>query len=1439
MQLKSRAPFHLPSGLLLVFLLAGIALPGDAEERPDVEQKPWARKPADVGFQNESHWQDNRWQQTDVGPYLTGAIVAPGGPVLKGMAIRVGEDRSGAIVFDSAQMTYRTMWTGDFLAFGPRRFGLIEKPQVAGDDVWSVLPDQAGWAHGGTFDTSGVELGWPGGIVGLPKSWAHYKGLYQCGQRVVLHYTVGDVEVLDSPWMVRAGESRGFTRDLYVEASDEPLQVRLAGANAAPILIGNSDGRIEVTEDAVSVLHIPPRSAPRNYRILVVRPTAMEQDRQSLARQALGEPLPQQLRDSQTELWKQVLTTTGEVSADDAPYVIDTLTIPFENPWNALFFTSGHDFFSDGSAAICTAHGDVWVVTGIDSQLNDLRWKRYATGIYQPLGLKIVEDKVYVLGRNQVTRLHDRNGDGEADHYENFNNDLLVTGGDHDYATCLDTDPDGNFYFIHARSGVMRLSADGQHLSSVADGFRNPNGMSVGPDGTITASPQEGNWTPASNITIVKPEGYYGFGGPRVTESRPQGYDLPMCYLPRAFDTSSGAQTWVTSDRWGPLSGQMLHFSYGLCQMLLAFGETVDGVEQGGAVRFPTSPADFESGAMRGRFRSHDGQLYVSGLRGWQTAAVRDGCFQRVRYTGQPVHLPAGMQTFRNGVKLSFTGELDPLSVQDPSSYFIEQWNYRWSENYGSPELKPSEPGATGRDEVPLRSATLTDDGRGIFLEIPDLQPVDQMQITWTISAADGTRLRQTFAGTFHRIPDQVFPEDQITRVEPQRTVSPEVQQRLVPGVPMAFQTTGPSAAGRQDTRIERMLTLYQPTGQPAATFLAPGPFKLAADGYLKLDVTDYYQFSIEGNGSASLQLNDDVLLPMQPINGQTASSDEIVLRRGLNRVQVRYHSPESGTARMRVLWKNGDRPWDTLPASLFYHDPLEPDAVQGRQLRSGRELVRSHRCASCHLGMSLGGPESAAMQAADLAMQGPDLTAAGVRLTDAWLYRWLLDPHALRSDAHMPALLGDPDSPSTRQTAADIVAYLSQDPATATASSAEAAVDEDLGATLYEQQGCISCHRLTPAAQPDPLDRVSLHFAASKFEPGALSAYLKNPQAHYIANPMPRFRLSGEEARSLARYIRSEAGELDGTVPAGDPQRGKAAFVAHRCGACHSRSAAGEGEARLVREESVTDVPVRRVSTDVGCLAPARSESNAPHFALTAEERRDVAMFLTSDIQTPSREHPAETSRRLFTQLRCAACHDRDAARSQLPLLVATEGSGVPLKAPPSLTWVGEKLYPQWTRQFLAGEIAGPLRPWLETRMPAFPAFADAVAHGFALSHGIDPEGRVEYESDPRLVELGRELTTSRGLDCRQCHGIGDLEPRGDEKTQIHLGINFAFIRDRMRPDFYQRFMLDPPRYDPGTNMPTLSVDGRRTKVREILDRDARAQFNAIWHYIQSGQWP
>lgn len=447
------------------------------------------------------------------------------------------------------------------------------------------------------------------------------------------------------------------------------------------------------------------------------------------------------LRPAPETLWSETFPVQGQLALNSGPYVIDTIPLPYNNSYKALMFLTGVDFFENGDAAVCTLHGDVWIARGIDEQLKQVTWKRFATGLFQPLGLRIRSNIVHVVGRDQITALHDRNGDSEADYYENFHNGIHTSSEGHDYVTSLELDAAGNFYYADPR-GVHWVSADGRRTEVLATGFRNPNGMSVGPNREITVAPQEGEWTPATMICEVQRGAHYGYGGPRP----PRGVDPPLCYVPRWIDNSSGSQIWVTSDRWGPLQGQLLNLSFGRCSMMLVLRQTTPSGSQGAVVPLP---GRFLSGAVRAAFRKQDGQLYVVGTRGWVSNAIRDGSFQRVRYTGKPVHLPIAFEFRTNGLRLKFTQPLARDTAENTGSYAIEQWNYKYAKSYGSKEYSALAPDTVGHDPIEIASARLEDD-RTLFLHIPNLRPVMQMAIKYNLTFADGKNLRGELYPTIH-----------------------------------------------------------------------------------------------------------------------------------------------------------------------------------------------------------------------------------------------------------------------------------------------------------------------------------------------------------------------------------------------------------------------------------------------------------------------------------------------------------------------------------------------------------------------------------------------------------------------------------------------------------------------------------------------------------------
>src|SRR5690606_35952445 len=125
---------------------------------------------------------------------------------------------------------------------------------------------------------------------------------------------------------------------------------------------------------------------------------------------------------------------------DEGAFTVDELTIPSENPWKSFIRLMDVDFLSDGRAVVVSLSGDVWLVEGIKEELETLQWHRFATGLFQHSGVKVVDDQIYVIGRDQITRLNDLNQDGFADYYENFNNELMASTNFHAFTLNLETD---------------------------------------------------------------------------------------------------------------------------------------------------------------------------------------------------------------------------------------------------------------------------------------------------------------------------------------------------------------------------------------------------------------------------------------------------------------------------------------------------------------------------------------------------------------------------------------------------------------------------------------------------------------------------------------------------------------------------------------------------------------------------------------------------------------------------------------------------------------------------------------------------------------------------------------------------------------------------------------------------------------------------------------
>lgn len=620
------------------------------------------------------------------------------------------------------------------------------------------------------------------------------------------------------------------------------------------------------------------------------------------------------------------------------------------------------------------------------------------------------------------------------------------------------------------------------------------------------------------------------------------------------------------------------------------------------------------------------------------------------------------------------------------------------------------------------------------------------------------------------------------------------------------------------DTRNVRLAALYVPEGQPPSVIVPPGPFTARFTGYLKVSLRGDFQFRLEAKGNARLLINTTEALKAE---NNLATSEMISLAKGYNKVDVEYTSPASGDAQVRVYWMGEGFAWEPLPPDLLFSRGDDAQLTKNELVREGRYLFGRLECAHCH--DLPGGMKVKDSALPELHHRAPLLTNAGHRLNADFIARWVLNPHELRPEATMPSVLHGEDK---EQQAADIAAYLvtlREGKAPSPTKSDEEQVLK--GESLFQNLGCVACHRLDEPGMEDKFGRQSLFHVASKYQPGALAAFLRQPHENYLWSRMPDFKLKEEEVSALTAYLLENAkGKIEVKEHKADGERGKKLYQDAGCVRCHG----------LATEAALATPVVPSPAKDKlnrGCLAEDDKErGKAPDFKLKEPTREALKAFLEADPTNLKQEVAAEFSRRQMDSLQCLACHRRDGASSRWQKIREEEGE-IP-EILPILTWAGEKLKPEWTQKLLHGQQDNRARPWLKSRMPAFPARADLLSVGLSHEHGFMEKENDAPPHDPKLATIGLKLLPQEGgFNCIMCHGVGDQKATAPFEAP---GINLLDAANRLRYPYYQRWMLDPPRLDPLTRMPKLAPDGKTTPLPQF-DGDAARQFGSIWHYIQT----
>lgn len=639
--------------------------------------------------------------------------------------------------FDTDLLRIAAMWRGNGVtpkALAPGSYHLPDRKTPGGQTpapepdgvVWVANGIYPGWQTGAEVSLRDPREAAPSpeevGRGPLPETMGRFTAIRLVSGGAVLEYVVHGAEVRE--WISASADGKQIVRQFHVGPSSDDLSVILGVRNAR-----------------ADSIQVPAHREAVEFRV------AFGGDG-TFARDANVETWPSR----PARRWPQGVTTQITRSTEKDAFVVDDIPLPVDNPWRRAIRMGDIQFLKDGTGAGVTLDGDVWLARGLGDPSGTVRWRRFTSGLHEPLTLAIRDDQIYVFDRNGIWRIRDTDGDGEADVHELFSNAFAQTADMREFPSIIRLAPGGEFIIakgnqqattIGKHNGtVLRISADGRRATQLGYGFRQPN-ISVNPKtGLVIASDQQGNYVPSTPLHVVRDNQFYGFLPEKLPrEVYPGPIADPITWIPHTANASGMSQVWLMGAKMGPLNDGLVHIGFNRPELFRVILNNRAEKPQAAVVSITHA---FEYPTLHGSVNPVDGQLYLAGFQilGWGTTATRLAGLGRVRYTGAPSTVPSDVVPTDRGILLRFDVPLDRAKAGDVDNYSITSWHYKRTYQYGSPNFREDD--TPGIDPVAPSHAYLSQDGRAVFVAVPAMKPVMQMRIAWSIATATGTPFQES-----------------------------------------------------------------------------------------------------------------------------------------------------------------------------------------------------------------------------------------------------------------------------------------------------------------------------------------------------------------------------------------------------------------------------------------------------------------------------------------------------------------------------------------------------------------------------------------------------------------------------------------------------------------------------------------------------------------------
>jgi cytochrome c551/c552 len=240
----------------------------------------------------------------------------------------------------------------------------------------------------------------------------------------------------------------------------------------------------------------------------------------------------------------------------------------------------------------------------------------------------------------------------------------------------------------------------------------------------------------------------------------------------------------------------------------------------------------------------------------------------------------------------------------------------------------------------------------------------------------------------------------------------------------------------------------------------------------------------------------------------------------------------------------------------------------------------------------------------------------------------------------------------------------------------------------------------------------------------------------------------------------------------------------------------------------------------DKGKIKPELEQLRMPNLHLTKEQVQSLTTFLMgseeSGLPASYQYRPLDYRRDIqegwwvVKKYNCMGCHQFIAGQKS-SLMTMARYQDAQEQLPPKLLTEGARVEPEWLLHFLANPSLSDsdtnrngVRSYLQVRMPTF-SFSENELGKLVRFFQALARQPFPYIPDHAPVltaketDMARSLFSSPAAPCLKCHATGD--PAHDRTATAP---NFLQAKGRLKPDWVERWIIDPQAISPGTSMPS-----------------------------------